>query len=217
MANRLRIAVLAFIGITWSSLNVSAVEVTITKISSEEHVGQWAVEQVTGRIFASIPEKDEVAEFDPATGKLIEKYAPARRPDAFACQIALACRRLSQVQLGGNHRPEIEQGCRQRAIGGQRPNMPLWLDGRQPLRIRSLQYRRCLVGRRVLPGRLPRRVIRHRASLRESQLSMDVQHVAMSTDGGWIVVSAGPHLAQRRGPDERGRRFRHVQTYRASP
>ena len=52
----------------------------ITKILLPETVGQWAVDEASGRIFASLPEADCVAECDPATGQVARKFSVPGEP-----------------------------------------------------------------------------------------------------------------------------------------
>ena len=54
---------------------VFGAEPKVTKISLDKHVGQWAVEQATGRIFASLPDANAVVECDPVSGSVLNRHA----------------------------------------------------------------------------------------------------------------------------------------------
>ena len=68
----------------------------ITKITCGHTVGQWAVDEATGRIFASVPDSNLVIEYDPATGKELRQFAVPGEPTELIVKghwLAAACPR----------------------------------------------------------------------------------------------------------------------------
>ena len=52
----------------------------LVEINAPGHVGDWVLDGKSGRIFASLQESGEVAEFDPSSGKLIRRWAAGAEP-----------------------------------------------------------------------------------------------------------------------------------------
>ena len=64
--------------LTCVSLGLSArgwaEQVKVNKITCGQPVGQWAVDEPTGRIFASAPVSNVVIEYDPGSGKELRQF-----------------------------------------------------------------------------------------------------------------------------------------------
>ena len=117
MASPLRTVVLFGLVAAMLAHSSRAEEAQVTKITSSEPVGQWVVEEATGRLFASLPDADAVVEYDPATGKILQKFAVAGGPRQMTIKwhwLAVTCYKgdaIGLIDLKSNKvAPNVELG-----------------------------------------------------------------------------------------------------------
>lgn len=184
MANRLRIAVLALFGVVWFALNSQAEEVKITKISSSEHVGQWAAEEATGRIFASLPDADKVVEYDPATGQEVRKFSLAGGPLQLAIKsrwLVVACPNNSSVGLIDLKANKVEDGVK---LDGQGPTCVFCSKADNPYAYAICNGDVGPRGTEIVQIDCGRQTVRNRSPNADAWL---VRRAVMSPDGNWAV------------------------------
>jgi hypothetical protein len=170
-------------------LAVAAAEAAITAISPEKPVGQWVVEETTGRIFATLPSDDAVVEYDPATGKEVRRFTVPGQPTELIIKqhwLVAACSKsiaLTPIDLKTN-----------KALDG----VPLAGNGPYALFCSKVDngfvYAICNTGTAWWDGEifqvdLSRPQVRKRIRVQGWRQSHPL-HVAMSRDGKWIAPDA---------------------------
>ncbi len=191
----------------------------ITEIAAPGRVGAWALDDATGRIFASLEESGEVAEYEPASGQEVRRWAVGPEPGEMMVKghrLVVAPRRppaLVAIDLKAN-----------------RVEHTVPLAGKGPYALfcsraaNAYAYAICNTGDAWWDGELfqvdlDKGAVRHRSPVRGWRQSHPV-HVAMSPDGRWMVPDArgvsGPSRADLLEVDEEKPAFRNVRGHHQS-
>ncbi len=158
----------------------------VLTIAPKGTVFQWAVEEATGRIFASLPEDDAVVEFDPASGDEVRRFTVAGNPTELivkrqwlvaACpkDVALAVIDLKTNKLAGSIR-----------LAGNGPHTLFCSEADNPY-LYAVCHLESAVENELFQVDLRKQQIRKRINSHAAGLwGYYPMHVAMSRDGQWI-------------------------------
>jgi hypothetical protein len=212
--NRLQLAILLVCSMTWSVNAAHASGIPIVKISAKFPVGNWAVEESTGRLFASVPSANHIVEYDSLTGKTLRIFDMPGGPlqlaikshwliaacpqdkslgvidlktDSVAGSVPLESKGLFGVFASKADNPYVYAVCTQE-------------DGSPLFEIVQVDCKT--------------KEVRKRQSLQGVQRATPIVHAAMSVDGKWLVTDArgqrSPSGAELISADEEAGEFKHA-------
>lgn len=162
----------------------------LVRINVEDEVVDWILDEPTARIFGALADKAAVAEFDPATGQRLRQFDVGQKPARFAIKgrrLVVACQAgpsLSIINLDDN---QVEGTVELigKSIG------PLFCSKA------SNNFAYAIVGKgeawwdgEVFQVDVVKRHVVKRVPVQGWEQSHAV-NVAMSSDGGFIIVDAG--------------------------
>ena len=163
--------------------------VKVVRIAGDEGTFDWAVQESTGRVFASCPAREEVVEYDPADGKTLRRFRVEGAPGELLVKkdwLLVACRQARAVAVVDLAANEVAGTIR---LEGRSPDALFCCALDQPF-----AYARCAPGEdgsadEVFQLELPLRTVRRRVTIRtSSKVAGGPAH--MTTDGRWVLVEA---------------------------